>query len=682
MKVRIDYTTREVVVLEEGTVFQHSHNIDYIQVALDQYTPGLVYKMNFTDASGTKNLSRYMEFIGQVDDLYYFKIPLNSTNTAYSGNLSMSVSIYTQETEGEITTTIKIWNSETFYQHIDESEEDETIDIDSEETTIIDEIYAAIALKQNSSLKGYYKSSELSLTGSKTTAEYIAAVYTALTTVVLLEGFANVINDSVTISDVPTGVDKVQLTIATTDESADSIMVGYITGHSSVSNAQLYYGFYNGYGSTGFTGWHRYLNNDDLTNINDNLATKANLNGGNAFVGDQTVSGTLNASGIVAVNVSISSQLNKNNTKIVNLGNGTNEGDAVNKSQLDLKADKTYVDTQDDALDTRVTTNEGDIDNLEDGTTVIPTYELKANKGATNGYAPLVSGKVPSTYIPNSYDNYEEVATYADLPAEGRESTVYVVIADETSGDNTSTYRWTGSVYGKISDTLSASEVKTLYESNENTNAYTDAEKTKLGALYTKAQLDTLLGDRYTKAEVDALLDELKAVYGWESTLLTETPLTNLEQLYTADLQSYDLVLFEVYDINSSKVDTKFLTKPQIFDGTKVDFFGDDTVYVWVRSTVTTFYEAANYSLIVTGIKMDGTVHNEMRSVGSETITYREDGKISSVVADTITTTPTYDEYGNITKITEVYALDGKTYETTFTYDKFGRISATNKVEV
>ena len=88
MKVRIDYTTREVVVLEGGTVFQHSHNIDYIQIAIDQYTPGLVYKLNFTDPSGSKNLSRYLEFIGQSGDLYYFKLPLNSTNTAYANVLT------------------------------------------------------------------------------------------------------------------------------------------------------------------------------------------------------------------------------------------------------------------------------------------------------------------------------------------------------------------------------------------------------------------------------------------------------------------------------------------------------------------------------------------------------------------------------------------------------------------
>ena len=151
MKVKINYTSREVEVVERTPVFQHSHNIDIVQVAIDKYEPGLVYKMNFTDASGVKNLSRYMEFIGQVDDLYYFKVLLNSTNTAYFGNITMSVSIFTQEVVDEITKTVKIWNSETFSQYINQSEEDDTIDIDSEETTIIDEIYSAIALTKHRS---------------------------------------------------------------------------------------------------------------------------------------------------------------------------------------------------------------------------------------------------------------------------------------------------------------------------------------------------------------------------------------------------------------------------------------------------------------------------------------------------------------------------------------------------
>jgi hypothetical protein len=191
--------------------------------------------------------------------------------------------------------------------------------------------------------------------------------------------------------------------------------------------------------------------------------------------------------------------------------------------------------------------------------------EDKANKGATNGYAPLVSGKVPSTYIPNSYDNYEEVATYADLPAEGRTDTVYVVIADETSGDNTSTYRWTGSVYGKISDVLSASEVKTLYESNADTNAYTDAEKTKVQTAYdhsqetgnahdtTFAQLlskpTTLSGfgilDAYTKSEVDSLIEGLKALKNVEQTDLTPSGLASGDTIAVTTIDGYDLIVVQ-----------------------------------------------------------------------------------------------------------------------------------------
>ena len=68
----------------------------------------------------------------------------------------------------------------------------------------------------------------------------------------------------------------------------------------------------------------------------------------------------------------------------------------------------------------------------------------------------------------------------------------FVVLTDEKQGDNTSTYRWTGSVYTLISNELSASEVKVLYESNANTNAYTDAEQTKLGTIATGSQVNVI----------------------------------------------------------------------------------------------------------------------------------------------------------------------------------------------
>ena len=107
--------------------------------------------------------------------------------------------------------------------------------------------------------------------------------------------------------------------------------------------------------------------------------------------------------------------------------------------------------------------------------------EDKTNKGVAGGYAPLNgSTKIDAIYVPGAYDDYEEYDTYADLPTTGTDGILYIVLADETSGDNVSTYRWTGSVYIKLTDLLSAVEVKILYESNANTNTYTDAEKAKV----------------------------------------------------------------------------------------------------------------------------------------------------------------------------------------------------------
>ena len=98
--------------------------------------------------------------------------------------------------------------------------------------------------------------------------------------------------------------------------------------------------------------------------------------------------------------------------------------------------------------------------------------------GAANGVAGLdANGLVPSSQLPSYVDDVLEVETYADLPVEGEMGKIYVVIADETSNGDTSTYRWTGTVYAMVSNTLSASDVKALYEANPDTNEYSDAEK-------------------------------------------------------------------------------------------------------------------------------------------------------------------------------------------------------------
>ena len=99
-------------------------------------------------------------------------------------------------------------------------------------------------------------------------------------------------------------------------------------------------------------------------------------------------------------------------------------------------------------------------------------------KGQPNGVAELdANGLVPSTQLPSYVDDVIEVSTYADLPVEGEAGKIYIVVEDETSNGDTITYRWTGTVYAMVSNTLDASDVKALYEANPDTNEYSDAEK-------------------------------------------------------------------------------------------------------------------------------------------------------------------------------------------------------------
>ena len=123
-------------------------------------------------------------------------------------------------------------------------------------------------------------------------------------------------------------------------------------------------------------------------------------------------------------------------------------------------------------------------------------------KGQPNGVASLDSnGLVPSTQLPSYVDDVLEFTTYADLPVEGETGKIYIVVDDETSNGDTSTYRWTGTVYAMVSNTLNASDVKALYEANPDTNAYTDAEKSKLANIEDGATADQ------TASEIETLYE-------------------------------------------------------------------------------------------------------------------------------------------------------------------------------
>jgi len=129
------------------------------------------------------------------------------------------------------------------------------------------------------------------------------------------------------------------------------------------------------------------------------------------------------------------------------------------------------------------------VDNLttSDSTKALTATQGKAiidSKGQPLGITPLNAvGQIDAMYLPSYVDDVIEVATYSALPVTGELGKIYIVVSDENSGGDTSSYRWTGSVYAMVSNTLTAADIKSLYESNTNTNAYTDAEKTTLNKI-------------------------------------------------------------------------------------------------------------------------------------------------------------------------------------------------------
>ena len=98
-------------------------------------------------------------------------------------------------------------------------------------------------------------------------------------------------------------------------------------------------------------------------------------------------------------------------------------------------------------------------------------------------------------YLPSYVDDVIEVATYASLPVTGESDKIYVVVTDETSDNNTSSYRWTGTSYAMVSNTLTGADVAALYESVIGVNRYTDAEKAKLAGIEIGATADQLASE-------------------------------------------------------------------------------------------------------------------------------------------------------------------------------------------
>lgn len=103
-------------------------------------------------------------------------------------------------------------------------------------------------------------------------------------------------------------------------------------------------------------------------------------------------------------------------------------------------------------------------------TGAIPTGE----KGAAGGVAALdASGKIPSAQLPSYVDDVLEYASLSAFPATGESGKIYVAL------DTNKTYRWSGSAYVEISESLALGETSsTAYRGDRGKAAYDHSQVT------------------------------------------------------------------------------------------------------------------------------------------------------------------------------------------------------------
>ena len=113
-------------------------------------------------------------------------------------------------------------------------------------------------------------------------------------------------------------------------------------------------------------------------------------------------------------------------------------------------------------------------------------------KGANSGLAELdASGKIPTNQLPSFVDDVLEFASQSNFPATGESGKIYIAI------DTEKTYRWSGSTYSVISETIALGETSTTaYAGDKGKTAYTHSQSTHAPSDATKNDTDANLKKR------------------------------------------------------------------------------------------------------------------------------------------------------------------------------------------
>ena len=132
-------------------------------------------------------------------------------------------------------------------------------------------------------------------------------------------------------------------------------------------------------------------------------------------------------------------------------------------------------------------------------------------KGANNGVAELDStGKVPSAQLPSYVDDVLEYASQAAFPATGETGKIYVAT------DTNKTYRWSGSAYVEISESLALGETSsTAYAGNKGkANADAIAAIKDGSSIDSFGDVETALADKADASDIPDITGKADKVSG------------------------------------------------------------------------------------------------------------------------------------------------------------------------
>nr|MDA3806743.1 hypothetical protein [Thiomicrorhabdus sp.] len=295
-----------------------------------------------------------------------------------------------------------------------------------------------------------------------------------------------------------------------------------------------------------------------------------------------------------------------NSQKLVSLASGTVATDAVNKGQLDLKADITYVDAVGEALDIRVTTAESDIDDLETDV-ALKVYKSQSIMGID------FEDNITRTEVVNAIGEATQILSgLMSVTDKTRLDALHALLGVDADADAvTNTINEVLAIFDQYpegADLVSTlnGKVDKIAGKQLSTNDLTDTLKDHYDTAYTHSQVTdgtnphatkfidllskpiTIDGFGITDAYDKDYIDQLEDFNGWQSTLLTPTALVSTDTILTATLAAKDKLTFICKNTTTGEIDTDELVGSSIVTGAKLVFFDNAAVYFTVGATDST----------------------------------------------------------------------------------------------